>query len=156
MTSYAEARERVEGYLRQRALQQFNFRPDEIHAIYADPSTEMASLRVSDLTALLAGDPGSVRARNEAGLYGLKKVAMDLPEGEARTMVHDVIRAPYRAAQAALQIAAQLGARSDWSGADELEQIGEVIAEAGLLDLGHEDAYRAVADEYGISHDGGE
>jgi hypothetical protein len=69
-------------------------------------------------------------------------------------MVLAVIRRPYRAVLATVLIAAQLGARSDWSGADELEAIGETLTFAGLPGLDEAGLYRAIADQFGIEHDG--
>lgn len=88
-----------------------------------------------------------------AGLYALTRLAKVLPEGPARDMARHVAKRPYAAALAAVLIAAQLGSRSSWSGADELEQIGETLAFAGLPALSDAATYRLIADQFGIDHD---
>lgn len=96
------------------------------------------------------------RPRTQPGLYALTKLQEALPEGPARDAVRAVLHRPYAAALAALLIAAQLGSRSDWSGADELQDIGQTLANADLPALEEEGLYRAIADRFGISHDGEE
>jgi hypothetical protein len=88
-----------------------------------------------------------------AGLYALTRLSKTLPAGPARDLAKQVAKRPYAAALAAVLIAAQLGARSSWSGADELEQIGETLTFAGLPGLDEAALYRAIADQFGISHD---
>lgn len=85
------------------------------------------------------------------GLYELTELARELPEGSsAQKVVAEVLRRPYAAAYALVKIAAQLGARPDWSGADELEQIGETIRAAALPPLDEEALYQDMADQMGI------
>lgn len=102
------------------------------------------SARIERLTAKKAG---------QRGLPELTALARNLPPGPARDLAERVLLRPYAGAYAAVLIAAQLGARSSWSGADELEGIGETITHAGLPNLGERDLYRAIADQFGIDYD---
>lgn len=92
------------------------------------------------------------RARHEEGLYALTRLADNLPPGPARDLAREVVRRPYKAALAAVLIAAQLGSRTSWSGADELQGISETLTFAGLP-LDDPAKYRAIADQFGIEHD---
>ena len=116
-----------------------------------DAPARVEALAFADGVAI-AQRPALGRPRHEEGLYALTKLAKDLPEGPALDMIRDVIRRPWRAALATVLIAAQLGSRSSWSGADELQSIGEVLDGAGLP-LGNHALYRAIADQFGIEHD---
>lgn len=92
------------------------------------------------------------RPRHEEGLYALTKLAENLPEGPARDLAREVIKRPWKAALATVLIAAQLGSRSSWSGADELQGISETLGFAGMP-LDDPAKYRAIADQFGIEHD---
>lgn len=155
MTAYADARARVAEYIRQAELAT---RPpvEVIHGVFTDSSAEMADLTLADLKVIMAGPQEAPvlahSTKNGEGLYALTRLANTLPEGPARDMAREVVRRPYAAALATVLIAAQLGSRSSWSGADELQGISETLGFAGLP-LDDPAKYRAVADQFGIEHD---
>lgn len=100
-----------------------------------------------------AADRVTAKKARQRGLPELTALARNLPPGPARDLAERVLLRPYAGAYAAVLIAAQLGSRSSWSGADELEQIGETITHAGLPALDQTAMYRAIADQFGIDHD---
>lgn len=96
--------------------------------------------------------------RAAAGLYALTRLAKVLPVGPTRTMVLQVIKRPYAAALAAVQIAASLGCKLEWDGVDETTYAGAVLEEAGLPNPGGQSretlaAYRLIADQFGMAYD---
>lgn len=127
--------------------------PDLFHALEAMAHFDGITVYVPEAASPPPVEVDTAPAnRAAAGLYALTRLAKVLPPGPARDMAAHVAKRPYAAALAAVLIAAQLGSRSSWSGADELQGIGEVLAEAGFP-LDDPAKYRAIADQFGIDHD---
>lgn len=122
---------------------------DFAKSIYSKRQREVAAAtrKVEGLQAVMQV---VLRDATSPGIKALRELAEQLPKGGARQLVEGLIRDPYPAALAMLKVTAQLGARTDWQGADELEQIGETIASLPVPPLDEAVFWQGVADAFGI------
>lgn len=131
--------------------------PDLFHALEAMARFDGATVYARPVPATPPVDPATANTA-AAGLYALTRLGKALPEGPARTMVREVIRRPYAAAYAAVQIAASLGCKLEWDGVDETTYAAAVLERTGMPSPGGQtrDAlalYRALADQLGMAYD---